>query len=159
MLTAVGEDGVVRALTFLDPQCDDEDLTRRLARLEARREAVAWSASDCRAVREQVREYLLGRRAGFDWVLDPRGTPFQRAVWRELRRVPYGATVSYKELAARVGRPRAVRAVGRANGSNPISLAIPCHRVLGSDGSLTGYAGGLAVKRALLELESRAVHG
>lgn len=86
--------------------------------------------------------------------LAPRGTPLQQAVWRELRTVAYGATITYKELATRVGRPTAARAVGAANGRNPFWLFQPCHRVIGADGSLTGYAGGLAMKRALLEFET-----
>jgi len=83
----------------------------------------------------------------------PEGTAFQRSVWCELQRIPYGETISYGELARRVGNPKAVRAVGLANGSNPIAILIPCHRVIGSDGSLVGYGGGLPIKQALLALE------
>ena len=99
---------------------------------------------------------LFWRRAElrvFQLPLAPAGTPFQCAVWEELRRIPYGATVSYGDLAARLGRPKAVRAVGQANHRNPLPILIPCHRVVGKDGSLTGYAGGLALKEALLKLE------
>ena len=85
--------------------------------------------------------------------LAPHGTPFQLKVWKELRRIPYGKTLSYGELAARIGNPAASRAVGAANGKNPISIIVPCHRVIGADGSLTGFGGGLPVKRQLLELE------
>ncbi|HEX7327535.1 MAG TPA: methylated-DNA--[protein]-cysteine S-methyltransferase [Casimicrobiaceae bacterium] len=107
------------------------------------------------AVRE-LREYFAGARTRFDVPLDPAGTPFQRKVWREIAAVPCGTTISYTELARRCGRPAAVRAVGAATGRNPMTVIIPCHRIVGSDGTLTGYAGGLDRKRALLELESRA---
>lgn len=102
---------------------------------------------------EELREYFAGRRREFDLPLAPRGTDFQRAVWEALRAVPYGQTRSYGQIAAAVGRPRACRAVGLANNRNPIAIIVPCHRVVGADGSLTGYAAGLSVKAALLELE------
>jgi methylated-DNA-[protein]-cysteine S-methyltransferase len=101
----------------------------------------------------QLEEYFAGHRRAFDVVIAPPGTTFQRRVWDELQRIDYGQTISYAELAARIGRPTAIRAAGAANGANPISILIPCHRVIGSDGSLTGYGGGLEAKRALLELE------
>jgi len=101
----------------------------------------------------QIDEYLRGARHGFDLALDLRGTPFQRAVWAQLRRVPYGATVSYGELARRAGRPGAARAAGAAVGRTPVAIVVPCHRAVGAGGALTGYAGGLDRKRALLELE------
>jgi O-6-methylguanine DNA methyltransferase len=88
-------------------------------------------------------------------VLAPQGTPFQQRVWKELGRVPYGATLSYGELARRIGRPTAVRATARANATNPVALAVPCHRVVGKDGAVTGYNGGIAVKEALLAMERR----
>lgn len=110
-----------------------------------------------RDVRRQVREYFARRRTIFELPLAPRGTPFQRRVWEELTRVPYGTTLTYTELARRAGKPKAIRAAGAANGRNPISIVIPCHRVLGKDGSLTGYGGGLDVKRALLLLEGAPV--
>ncbi|HEX6137447.1 MAG TPA: methylated-DNA--[protein]-cysteine S-methyltransferase [Casimicrobiaceae bacterium] len=103
----------------------------------------------------QLREYFAGSRSRFDVPLAPAGTPFQRQVWRAIAAVPFGATMSYAELARRCGRPAAVRAAGAATGRNPISVIIPCHRIIGSGGSLTGYAGGLDRKRSLLELESR----
>ena len=103
----------------------------------------------------QLAEYFAGERASFDLPLDPRGSDFDLAVWTELRRIPHGETISYAELARRVGRPSAARAVGGANGRNPLPIVIPCHRVVASDGSLGGYAGGLAMKRALLGIESR----
>ena len=101
----------------------------------------------------QLREFLAGERQAFDIPLDTPGSAFQERVWRELTAIPYGATMSYGELAARVGVPAASRAVGRANGSNRLAIVIPCHRVVGATGRLTGYAGGLATKRRLLELE------
>ncbi|OUN02142.1 cysteine methyltransferase [Flavonifractor sp. An92] len=106
-----------------------------------------------REVREQLLAYLRGELKTFELPLDPRGTPFQCAVWEELRRIPYGTTCTYGELAARIGNPRAVRAVGQANHRNPLPIFIPCHRVIGANGALTGYAGGLELKRSLLELE------
>lgn len=101
----------------------------------------------------QLREYFAGERRAFDLPLAPRGTEFQMAVWSGLQEIPYGVTESYGELARRIGRPKAVRAVGAANGANPISIIVPCHRVIGSDRSLTGYGGGLDAKKFLLELE------
>ena len=106
----------------------------------------------------QLREYFAGERTGFDLPLRPEGgTAFERRVWTELLTIPYGETASYGEIAARIGRPGMARAVGRANARNPIAIVCPCHRVIGGDGSLTGYAGGLDMKRALLELESGAL--
>jgi methylated-DNA-[protein]-cysteine S-methyltransferase len=105
-------------------------------------------------VRAQLAEYFDGRRRGFDLPLKPAGSPFELAVWRALEAIPYGETMSYGELAARIGRPDAARAVGTANGRNPIAVIVPCHRVIGADGSLTGYGGGLERKRLLLDLEA-----
>ncbi|MBS7661119.1 methylated-DNA--[protein]-cysteine S-methyltransferase [Pseudomonas lalucatii] len=101
----------------------------------------------------QLDEYFAGLRRRFELPLAPRGTDFQRAVWQALQRIPYGRTSCYSALAAQIARPKAVRAVGAANGANPIAIVIPCHRVIGRDGSLTGYAGGLARKALLLKLE------
>jgi len=103
----------------------------------------------------QVEEYFAGTRTAFDLPLDLIGTQFQRAVWHALLAIPYGATVSYAQHANALGKPDAARAVGTAIGRNPISLVVPCHRVVGSDGSLTGYAGGLERKRALLAFETQ----
>jgi methylated-DNA-[protein]-cysteine S-methyltransferase len=105
------------------------------------------------AAHSQLREYFAGTRRTFDLPLDPRGTPFERRVWARLREIPYGATTSYGAIALEFGLRSAARAVGRANGSNPIPIVIPCHRVIGADGTLTGFGGGLPLKRALLELE------
>jgi methylated-DNA-[protein]-cysteine S-methyltransferase len=103
----------------------------------------------------QIDEYLAGKRKRFTIPLDPQGTEFQLAVWRELQNIPFGETRSYKNIAAAIGRPKAVRAVGMANNRNPIVIIVPCHRVIGHDGSLTGYGGGLPLKRRLLELEDQ----
>lgn len=104
--------------------------------------------------RRQLSEYFAGKRKAFDLPLAVTGTEFQRRVLEELRRIPYGDTVSYAEVARRIGRPKAVRAVGAANGSNPLPIVIPCHRVIGSSGDLTGFGGGLETKRRLLRLEA-----
>jgi len=106
----------------------------------------------------QVREYLAGERRDFDLPIELPGSPFQERVWDALRHIPYGETVSYGELARRVGVPAGSRAVGRANGSNRIAVIVPCHRVIAAGGSLGGYGGGLAAKRFLLDLEARAPH-
>jgi methylated-DNA-[protein]-cysteine S-methyltransferase len=108
------------------------------------------------SARDQLAEYFDGRRSTFDLPLAPRGTPFQLAVWRALLAVPFGATSTYGAIAGAVGRPTAVRAVGAAVGANPIGIVVPCHRIIGRDGSLTGYAGGLDRKTRLLALEAGA---
>jgi methylated-DNA-[protein]-cysteine S-methyltransferase len=106
--------------------------------------------------RRQLAAYFAGELKEFDLPLAPRGTPFQQRVWEELRRIPYGTTISYGELARRLGQPNAARAVGLANGRNPIGIVVPCHRVVGASGQLTGYGGGLERKAALLALEAAA---
>jgi methylated-DNA-[protein]-cysteine S-methyltransferase len=108
------------------------------------------------AAREQLDAYFAGELEAFDLPLAPEGTDFQRRVWAELERIPFGETISYSTLADRLGNPRAVRAVGLANGRNPISIVVPCHRVIGADGTLVGYGGGLENKRWLLEHEAVA---
>lgn len=105
----------------------------------------------------ELDEYFAGRRRAFTVPLDPGGTPFQRAVWAALARIPFAATLSYGQLAAAIGRPSASRAVGAANGKNPLPIIVPCHRVIGHDGSLTGFGGGLPTKRWLLEHEAAIV--
>jgi methylated-DNA-[protein]-cysteine S-methyltransferase len=105
---------------------------------------------------EQLTEYFAGTRREFTVPLAAKGTGFQRSVWDRLRTIPYGDTISYAELARRVGKPGAARAVGLANGANPLPIIVPCHRVIGADGSLTGFGGGLGIKRALLALEGAA---
>jgi methylated-DNA-[protein]-cysteine S-methyltransferase len=103
----------------------------------------------------QLHAYFAGELTEFDLDLEPQfGGDFERSVWREVADIPYGETASYLEIATRIGKPAAVRAVGRANGRNPIPIVVPCHRVIGSNGSLTGYAGGLETKRRLLDLEA-----
>jgi len=102
---------------------------------------------------QQLSEYFEGKRTAFDFPLDFEGTAFQKAVWNELARIPYGETRSYGDIARAIGRPGAARAVGMANHDNPIAVVIPCHRVVGSNGSLTGYAGGLHLKAQLLSIE------
>ncbi len=104
---------------------------------------------------KQLKEYFAGKRTDFDLPLAPEGTEFQRTVWQRLQEIPYGETISYGELAKRVGNPKASRAVGAANGQNPIPIVIPCHRVIGANGKLTGFGGGLPTKEALLALEAR----
>jgi O-6-methylguanine DNA methyltransferase len=108
------------------------------------------------AAEDQLGEYFASTRTIFDLPLDLPGSAFQERVWGELARIPYGETISYRELAGRVGVPAGTRAVGRANGSNRLAVIVPCHRVVGSDGGLGGYGGGLAAKRFLLDLEARA---
>ncbi len=106
-----------------------------------------------RDTQQQLTEYFNGSRTTFDLPLAPQGTAFQEAVWQALQRIPFGETRSYADIASQIMRPKAVRAVGAANGRNPIPLIVPCHRVIGSDGSLTGFAGGLHAKKWLLGLE------
>lgn len=105
----------------------------------------------------QLDEYFAGKRKRFDLQLAPQGTEFQRAAWQALLEIPYGRTISYATQALRIGRPKAVRAIGLANGANPIAVIIPCHRVIGRDGSLTGFGGGLERKAILLRLEGAAM--
>ena len=107
----------------------------------------------------QLEEYFAGARRAFDVTLDLRGTPFQRAVWDQLLTIPYGTTRSYGELARTIGRPDRARAVGAAVGATPVPIIVPCHRMIGADGSLTGYGGGLPRKRALLDLEAAVATG
>jgi len=118
-----------------------------------------WTRDDAlllfAATATQLAEYFAGTRSSFDLPVAPMGTPFQQEVWRLLQEIPYGARISYGDIAREMGRPQAARAVGAAVGRNPVSIIVPCHRVVGSDGSLTGYAGGLERKTTLLELERR----
>ncbi|MFW2365300.1 MAG: methylated-DNA--[protein]-cysteine S-methyltransferase [Desulforhopalus sp.] len=107
-------------------------------------------------VLKQLREYFAGKRQRFSLKLAPNGTEFQQRVWQELCNIPYGQTTSYGEVASRLGNPKGGRAVGMANGKNPIPIIVPCHRVIGKDGSLTGFGGGLDIKRHLLDLENQS---
>lgn len=121
----------------------------------ARRPGDVWTPSAGRVARviAELKDYFAGRRRKFSTPLDLRGTDFQLRCWRALLEVPYGQTITYAELARRVGSPRGFRAVGMANHDNPVAIVVPCHRVVASDGTLGGYGGGLEIKRALLELE------
>jgi methylated-DNA-[protein]-cysteine S-methyltransferase len=142
-LLLAGDEGALRYLLFANGR------QRMAPRPEWQPDAGALDE-----VVAQLTAYFGGRRRAFDIPVVPEGTPFQLAVWEQLRRIPYGETISYAELARRIGNPKAVRAVGLANGANPISIVIPCHRVIGSTGALVGYGGGLRTKQALLALES-----
>ena len=106
---------------------------------------------------DELNEYFNGERQEFNFAMEPFGTEFQKSVWQELVKIPYGQTISYHELATRIGDPKTIRAAAAANGKNPIAIAIPCHRVIGSDGSMTGYAGGVERKKALLRIEGANV--
>ncbi len=108
---------------------------------------------------QQLRQYFAGKRQQFDLPISPQGTPFQERVWQELRKIPYGETASYGMIAQRIGKPKACRAVGMANSKNPMPIIIPCHRIIGKDGSLTGFGGGLPVKKQLLALERQSLSG
>ena len=116
-----------------------------------------WERDDdgLREYVQQLEDYFAGNRRDFDIPVDPAGTPFQKRVWEALCEIPYGQTWSYLQLATRIGNPKACRAVGLANGRNPIAVVVPCHRVIGANGSLTGYGGGMDRKRILLDLERR----
>ena len=111
------------------------------------------------SAKEQLEEYFAGKRKNFDMPIGLGGTDFQRKVWMEVAKIPFGQTTTYMKLSQKLGNPAAIRAVGAAIGANPILVILPCHRILGSDGSLTGYAGGLDRKKALLELEGHAFQG
>lgn len=115
-----------------------------------------FEPESCAAALQQLEEYFVGARTSFELPIAPSGSPFQLEVWSALCDIPYGETISYGELARRVGRPKASRAVGLANGRNPISIIVPCHRVIGADGSLAGYGSGVERKRHLLDLEQRS---
>lgn len=135
---------------YFDGQWDEPDLGQAPG---ADERVHAEDAAVLAQAQAQLEEYFQGSRKSFDLPLDLVGTPFQREVWQALLAIPFGATSTYGEVARRCGRPRAVRAVGGAIGRNPVSIVVPCHRVVGSDGSLTGFGGGLPRKRALLRIE------
>lgn len=145
-LTLVATEGVLSGLFMVDQ--------RRRPRSEAfgERDPAPFAAA-----LDQLEAYFAGERTTFELRLAAVGTPFQRDVWSALRRIPYGETVSYGQIAQGIGRPEASRAVGAANGANPVGIIVPCHRVVGTNGSLTGYGGGLERKRFLLDFERRAV--
>ena len=148
MVTVVDEDGAVLLLEFLNGRSPQALVTSLGTDLE-------WSAAGSSEVVEAITGWFHGRREALDGLrIRPAGSPFQLQVWSEVRKVPFGATSSYGEIAARIGRPGAARAIGRANATNPVCLVVPCHRIVGADGSLTGYGGGLATKAALLDFEA-----
>ena len=149
ILIAVVDDGALVNLTF----CENDDAEAVAATLSRPGEIIVWDAARCEPVARQLQAYFCGERQTFALPLALRGTPFQQQVWEELTRIPYGTTVSYRELAERVGRPTASRAVGQANGANPVVIVVPCHRVVGARGTLTGYAYGVSRKQKLLQLE------
>jgi len=152
-ITIACTDEGVCAVSFNDPRIVKINLSRRgFAVLESSDHSLLQEAKD------QISEYLVGKRMRFELPLDIKGTDFQMHVWRETMKIPYGETVSYSELAVRVGNPRACRAVGSALGANPTVLLIPCHRVIRKSGGLGGFGGKTRIKRMLLELEQRAVH-
>ncbi len=138
-------------IAFLDGS--DDVLPTALERYFDEGDELVADAERTAGAAGQLREYFAGDRQVFDLELAPRGTEFQQRVWQHLLEIPTGETRTYSEIARDLGRPGAARAVGRANATNPIPIIVPCHRVIGADGSLTGYAGGLAIKRGLLELE------
>lgn len=133
--------------------CEDDHLEEIRFGKQPPENAEHKSSRTLDAAARQLKEYFAGERQTFDLPLSPRGTEFQRQVWRQLQAIPYGETRSYQWQASRMGKPRATRAVGAANGRNPIPIVIPCHRVIGSNGKLTGYAGGLHIKQQLLRIE------
>lgn len=142
-LLLVGSDGVLEQLHFANSPAQ-------------KNLAVDWKHDSARFSRplQQLSEYFAGKRQEFDLEIAPKGTAFQQRVWQELRKIPFGRTASYGEIAERIGNGKASRAVGMANGKNPIPIIVPCHRVIGKDGSMTGFGGGLEVKKQLLSLEN-----
>jgi len=148
-LTVIASDTGIRAVLWPDDQ------PGRVRDVAATESPTAAQRDILDAAHAQIGEYFAGVRQHFDIPLDPVGTEFQCAAWSALRQIPYGETVSYGEQAERMGDKNKARAVGAANGKNPISIIVPCHRVVGSTGSLTGFAGGVDIKRRLLDLERR----
>jgi AraC family transcriptional regulator of adaptative response/methylated-DNA-[protein]-cysteine methyltransferase len=152
-MAAVGDEESLYALEFDDRGGRRGDIERLLARTG--RDVRPGSTPVTDSIRRELAEYFAGTRASFETPVSPLGTDFERSVWRTLRGVPYGETRSYKDLAVALGRPTATRAVGRANGANPLPIVVPCHRIIGSDGNLCGYGGQLWRKQWLLEHERR----
>lgn len=154
MLVVTDEQERLRALGWADL----EDRVRRQLAACYGSTLTLRSRPTSASIRDSLHAYLEGKLDAIDAIpVETGGTPFQRAVWQELRRIPAGTTLSYRDLANCIGRPKAVRAVGHANGANPVGVVVPCHRLLGSDGSLTGYGGGLHRKRWLLDHEAAAL--
>jgi methylated-DNA-[protein]-cysteine S-methyltransferase len=151
MIIVADQEGSLRASFWTD---EEEELRKVLARQYPAKRIEFERAPDPHGLSTAIRAYFAGELHAIDKLsVEAGGTSFQREVWRALREIPCGSTLSYGELARRIGRPSAVRAVGLANGSNPIGVVVPCHRVIGSDGSLTGYGGGIERKRWLLDHE------
>ena len=150
MLLAVDEEGRLVLCHF----AYDASVADLMEERERHGDCLEWDSSRTKVARLQLEEYFAGQRRDFDLPLAMRGTDFQRAVWNALLTVPFGKTASYRDIAVAIGKPAAVRAVGAANGANPIAVIVPCHRIIGSSGSLTGYGGGLDVKKSLLALEN-----
>jgi AraC family transcriptional regulator of adaptative response/methylated-DNA-[protein]-cysteine methyltransferase len=150
-MVAIASDTGICVLEFLDGRAAPS-IARTFARRQGARAASGPSAHVER-LRAELAAYFGGTLRRFETKLDLRGTRFQRAIWRRVTRAPYGRTLTYAQVAAQAGRPSAVRAAGHANGRNPVSIVVPCHRIVGTDGSLHGYGGGLWRKRWLLELE------
>jgi methylated-DNA-[protein]-cysteine S-methyltransferase len=151
LLLVVDDAGVLVHTAFVSG-AGSGAVRRALAHFRRPAELRAGAGADG-AIAGQLREYFAGQRRAFDVPVAPRGTPFQRAVWDAMVAIPYGETRTYQELATALGRPAAARAVGRASAGNPIPIVIPCHRLVGRDGSLRGFGGGLPLKRVLLDLE------
>ena len=154
LLCVVDETGAVVRVEFVNGR-ESLKITGRMREQGIELVEDIEAAGRTAGLRRQLAEYFAGERRDFDLRLAPEGTPFERSVWEELRKIPFGETRSYGEIAQAIGRPGAARAVGRANGANPIPIVVPCHRVIGSDGSLTGFGGGLEAKSRLLEIEGR----
>jgi methylated-DNA-[protein]-cysteine S-methyltransferase len=150
VLTVVGSDLGIRYVMF-----NNDAHPKPLERLHISETEIHDSVNDAVT---QLQEYCDGSRRDFDLPLDLQGTEFQVAAWRALADIPYGHTASYGQQAASIGRPKAVRAIGGANGRNPVAIVLPCHRIVGADGSLTGFGGGIAVKKWLLDHEQSMLH-
>jgi AraC family transcriptional regulator of adaptative response/methylated-DNA-[protein]-cysteine methyltransferase len=153
LMTAVADEEYLLALEFEDRGTRRGDIDRLLARTGCGLRP--GSTGPIESIRRELAEYFAGVRSAFETPVSPLGTPFEQSVWQTVRAVPYGETRSYRDLAVTLGRPAATRAVGRANGANPVPIVVPCHRIIGSDGSLCGYGGQMWRKRWLLEHERR----
>jgi methylated-DNA-[protein]-cysteine S-methyltransferase len=153
LLLVVDEDGAVVRIEF----GNGRESQKTVLRMRAAGIDVIEDAGRTAEVRRQLEQYFAGERQEFALELAPEGTPFELSVWEELKKIPFGETRSYGEVAQAIGRPGSARAVGRANGANPIPIVVPCHRVIGANGSLTGFGGGLPAKERLLALEGRVL--
>jgi len=146
------QEGFVNEIIFLDKE-DEKEIVEFEEKMSPGNKLIFEKC------KKQLDEYFFGERKIFDLPIKPSGTPFQEKVWNELVKIPFGRTISYLELSRRIGNVKSIRAVGTANGRNNLSIVVPCHRVIGSDGSLTGYAGGLKRKQWLLEHENKYANG